>query len=273
VINMATKNVSTKKKKKLWYGLYAPESLNNAFLGETTVYSPDEMIGKAISLNLSMFTGDMKKQNIIATFRVKEVKDNKGLTELLGFAMSPAHIKRLVRRKRDKIDDSFLAKSLDGKTLRIKTVAMTGSKTHESATSAIRLSFRAKIKKILKETNFSDFVNSLINGKYQKEWKSSLSKIYPVKFLEVRFIAIEEPKRALKDVEEIDFTDRVVSDEDDFSDDDALEKVEEDVDVEDVGDSSKKPKKSKAKKTEVVEELDDVDDVNVVEDIDDEDKE
>ncbi|MCC7574373.1 hypothetical protein KO361_02180 [Candidatus Woesearchaeota archaeon] len=226
---MASKNVSVKKKKKAWYGLYAPESMNNVFLGETQVYNPNDVVGKTLSLNLAMITNDMKKQNVIASFRVKEVKDNKGLTELIGYALSIAYIKRLVRRKRDKIDDSFLAKSKDGKSLRIKTVVMTNSKTHESATSAIRLSLRAKIKKTLKEVDFVDFVNSLINLRYQKDWKNSLGKIYPLKFLEVRFVGLEDAKRSVKEEEDRDFTE-IVKDEEDI-DKDSSESVE-DVDEE-----------------------------------------
>jgi ribosomal protein S3AE len=211
---MASKNISTKRKKKAWHGIYAPESLNNAFLGETHVYTNDEMIGKTISMNLSMITKDMKKQNVIMSFRVKEVKDNKGITELTGYALSLAYIKRLVRRKRDKIDDSFIAKCKEGKSIRIKTVIMTNSKTYESANSAIRLSLRAKIKKSLKEMSFEEFINALVNVRLQKDWKSSLSKIYPLKFLEVRYVALEDSKRALKDIEETDFTEKITSDED-----------------------------------------------------------
>jgi len=226
---MAVKNINVKKKKKSWYGLYAPESLNNAFLGETTVYNPSEMIGKTVNMHLSMITNDMKKQNIIVSFIVKEVKDNKGLTDVTGYNLSNAYIKRLVRRKRDKIDDSFLAKSKDDKVLRIKTVVMTNSQTHESATSAIRLSLRAKIKKALKEQNFVDFINSLMNSRLQKDWKSSLNKIYPLKFLEVRHVSLEESKTSIN--EEIDLTEIKSEDEETTE----LEDTEiENVEVEDI---------------------------------------
>ncbi|MFW6272719.1 MAG: hypothetical protein ACOC2U_02935 [bacterium] len=215
---MASKNISTKRKKKIWYGLYAPEALNSAFLGETFVYSPEDMIGKTISLNLSMVLNDMKKQNIITSFRVKETKENKGLTELVGYSLSLAYIKRLVRRRRDKIDDSFLVKAKDGKVLRIKTVVMTNSRTYASANSAIRLSLRAKIKKTLKEMTFEEFVNGLINIRLQKDWKSSLNKIYPVKFLEVRYAGLEVLKKTLKEEHEQDLTE-LKSDEDEDEDD------------------------------------------------------
>lgn len=243
---MASKNVVVKKKKKNWYTLYAPESLNNAFLGETTVYAPEAMIGKTVSMNLAMITGDMKKQNVITTFRVTEVKEGKGLTELVGYSLSLAYIKRLVRRKRDKIDDSFLAKTKDSKIVRVKTVAMTNSKTYDSASSAIRLSLRAKIKKALKEATFEEFVNSLVNIRLQKEWKNSLGKIYPLKFLEVRYVSLEDVKKNIKDEEEKDYTETIKSDEDEFVDEEA-----------DAKESKKKKKpKSEEKEAEVIEEAD-----------------
>lgn len=218
VINMASKNISTKRRKKAWYGLYAPESLNNAFLGETHVYGPQDMIGKTIKQNLSMVIGDMKKQNIITSFQVKEVKDNKGLTELTGYSLGAAYLKRLVRRRRDKVEDSFVTKTKDGKTVRIKTLAMTNFRTYASANSAIRLSLRAKIKKALKEMSFEEFVNNLIKIKLQKEWKTSLNKIYPIKFLEVRHASLVELKKDIKETEEQDLTELVKEEDLDYED-------------------------------------------------------
>jgi small subunit ribosomal protein S3Ae len=265
---MATKNVTAKKKKKAWYGLYAPESLNGVFLGETQVYAPDEMIGKSLSMNLAMITGDMKKQNVIASFIVNEVKDNKGMAKLIGYSLSAAYIKRLVRRKRDKIDDSFLAKSKDGTILRIKTVVMTNSKTHESATSAIRLSLRAKIKKALTEVDFNEFVNSLINLRLQKDWKNSLGKIYPLKFLEVRHVSLETPKKSMKDEEYKDYTEKVKSDDDleDYEDKESADESDvKDVESEDVEDVESDDEKVESVKTKDVE----VEDIEVEDDVDD----
>ncbi len=262
---MASKNISTKRKKKIWYGLYAPAALNNAFLGETFVYSPNDMVGKTISLNLSMVLNDMKKQNIITSFRVKETKDDKGLTELVGYSLGLSFIKRLVRRRRDKVDDSFLAKSKDDKVLRVKTVVMTNARTYGSANTAIRLSLRAKIKKALKEMTFEEFVNSLINIRLQKDWKSSLNKIYPVKFLEVRHVGLEELKKKLEEEYEQDLTE-LKSDEDEdveelSGDEDASEEkideseetsVEESVEEEPVVEESKPKQEQTEEKSEDV---------------------
>ena len=209
IMMAAKKSVSTKRKKKAWYGLYAPSSLNNAFLGESIVYDPNDLVGKTLKMNLSMFTNDMKKQNIIASFRVNKVEDKKGLTELIGYSLGLAYLKRLVRRRRDKVDDSFLAKDKEGKFVRVKTVAMTNSKTYDSVSSAIRLSLRAKVRKSLKEMSFEEFVNALINVRLQREWKNSLGKIYPLKFLEVRHASLVVLKKNLKEEEDKDFTERV----------------------------------------------------------------
>lgn len=213
----AKKNITTtKRKKKVWYGLYAPSTLNNAFIGETHAYSPESIIGKTVSMNLAMIINDMKKQNINVSFKVKEVKDNKGVTELIGYSLILAHLKRLVRRKRDKIDDSFLATAKDGKIIRVKTVAMTNSKTYDSVSNAVRLSLRAKIKKALKEMTFDEFISSLINVRLQRDWKTSLNKIYPIKFLEVRHASIEVPKKKLKDEDYKDFTELVKDEDEDI---------------------------------------------------------
>jgi ribosomal protein S3AE len=108
---MATKNIVVKKKKKVLLSIYSPESMGNLSLGESFVYEKEELIGKTLSLNLATITNDMKKQNINVTFKVIGVADNKGKTELIDYVLVSSYIKRMIRRSREKIEDSFLART------------------------------------------------------------------------------------------------------------------------------------------------------------------
>ncbi|MGV8162342.1 MAG: hypothetical protein ACP5N2_03370 [Candidatus Nanoarchaeia archaeon] len=195
---MATKNIAIKKKKKIWLSVYSPEFLGNIFLGESHVYGKEDLVGKTLNLNLATITNDMKKQNINVSFRIIDVVDNKGQTKLTNYMLVPSYIKRLVRRKRDKIEDSFLAKTKDGRVVRVKPVAITNSDTYNSIISKVRLGMKALIKNALKEKTFEEFVTDLMSMKFQKEMKDKLNKIYPLKYVDVRQILLEE-KGKVKD--------------------------------------------------------------------------
>lgn len=189
---MATKNIAVKKKKKSWYTVLAPEFMGNAPLGESTVYEKEELIGKTLELNLATITNDMKKQNINVTFKVIGVHEGKGQTQLVNYILVSSYIKRLIRRKREKIEDSFLARTKDGKVVRVKPIAITNSDTYNSIITKIRLGMKAMIKNSLKEKTYEEFVNDLMSMKIQKEMKEKLNKIYPLKYVDVRQILLEE---------------------------------------------------------------------------------
>ncbi|MCF7867003.1 hypothetical protein K9L67_03250 [Candidatus Woesearchaeota archaeon] len=188
---MAKPTATLKRKKKVWYSIHAPKLLNNDFLGETYVYDKEQMQGKTLKLNLSTITGNIKKQNMDISFEVTTVVDNKAITKITGVTLTNSYIKRLVRRGRDKIDDSFSVKTKDNKIVRIKPFATTMNKTSQTVNSKIRLAARSLMAKYVKNKNFEEFFFDVMNFNLQKEMKEKLSKIYPIKSFEVRNTHLE----------------------------------------------------------------------------------
>ncbi len=258
---MAVKNVSTKKKsKKAWVSVYAPDIFNKAFLGESYVYGKEELIGKTLNLNLSTFTNDMKKQNMNVFFKISGVHEGKGQAEVIGLILSQAYIKRLVRRGKNKIEDSFLAKTNDQKTVRIKPIMITNAKAHQSVVSRLRLEAKAHIKRMLKNHTVESFIKELTDLKIQKEIRDKLQKIYPLKYFDVRQVVLEKDKVVVDELiaETEELSDETIdedlegleeseeSDELEESYEEDIEESEEDLDESDEEESI--PPKTKAKK-------------------------
>ena len=153
----------------------------NIFLGESFVYGKEDLMGKTLNLNLATVTNDMKKQNINVSFRVIGVEDGKGQTQLVNYLLSPSYIKRLIRRKRNKIEDSFLVKTRDGKVVRIKPIAITNNETYNSIVMRIRAGMKDMVRRAVKEKTYEEFIVDILALKFQKEMKDKLNKIYPLK--------------------------------------------------------------------------------------------
>ena len=128
---MAKKTVqkTIKVKKKKWYPILAPRTFNESVIGETPATDAESIVGKIVSANLMNLTGDMKKQNINMKFVVTEIKGDHAHTETSRYQMIPALIKQLVRRRRDRIDDSIICKTKDNKIINIKPIILTRSNT------------------------------------------------------------------------------------------------------------------------------------------------
>ncbi len=184
-----------KQKKKKWCPIVAPELFGSRIIGESFVDDASFLMGKAITANMMQLVGDMKKQHINLMFKVTDVKEGKGYTTLVKYELSPSSLKRLAKREKDKLSDSFVVKTSDGKLVRIKPVMVTNSKTNGSALASLIKNCRAVCKEIVNRTNFEQIVVDLVEYRFQKQVREALHQTYPLRNLEIRSFAIESKKK------------------------------------------------------------------------------
>ncbi len=192
---MAPKNkkiTQTKVKKKKWYAVIAPKLFNHAALGESYVADSELLNGKYLTANLSTITGNMRRQNVNMLFRVTKVVEGKAETEVIGYSLINAAMKRLVRRGRDKITDSFLAKTNDKKVLRVKPVIITHTHGTKSVQSAVRLESRRVIREFAFTKSVEEFFSDIAEAKLQKLVKESCAKIFPLRSIDIKSAKLEE---------------------------------------------------------------------------------
>jgi ribosomal protein S3AE len=180
------KMVKKEKKKKSWIKILAPSMFRNKVIGETI--KRDKLIGKTIKVSLSNLIGDMKKQNINLGFVITNVKDDKAETEIYKYFLSIGYLKRLVRKVRNKIDDSFIAETKDKIKIKIKPVMITRGRTSKARLTAIRKLSRELLTKFVKENSFEDFIREVGSFRIQIRLKQTLRKIYPLGLYEIRHI-------------------------------------------------------------------------------------
>jgi ribosomal protein S3AE len=187
------------KARKRWFDVLATKDFNESVIGETTAIAPTQLIGRVINANLMNLTGNIKKQNINVKFRITSVRDNKyGVTEIVGYELMPAMIKRMVRRGRDKIDDSFIVKTADAKYIRIKPVLITAANTSRQIVSMLRQSVKYFVVKASSEKNYSDIVYEILSGKLQMDLNVFLKKDYPLRVCDIRAFQKVEALKPVK---------------------------------------------------------------------------
>lgn len=184
---MAVKK-STRKQKKIWFNIVTPKELGNFTIGETTALDSQQLVGRNVRVNLMSMTNDPKKQNIQITFNIKSIRDKNAVTELTRYELQPGYVKRMVRKGRGKIEDSFITETKDKVKIRIKPILITRTKTQRSKQTLVRNIAREFIKEKLKTQNFSDLINDAISTKMQRELREKLTKIYPLALCEFKAI-------------------------------------------------------------------------------------
>jgi len=198
---MAKKQATIKKvKKKKWYPVISPKYLGSRVLGESLLGDSLEMKGRHITMNLMNIIGDPKKQTINLSFKIKDVREGQGQTETVKYELMPSAVKRLVRRGRSKVDDSFKIKTKEGRII-VKTLIITNHIVYKSIQNKLRMTVRGLMKKFLSEQRFENSVEELLKNGIYKNYKSQLSKITPIRTFNVRVLKLIKDEDAVLEEE------------------------------------------------------------------------
>lgn len=185
-----------KKKKKRWVSITAPKEFNNVIVGESLCTDPKLLIGRRINTSLMDLGGHVRRQNVAITLKATGVEGEQVVTEFEGYRVSPAHVKRIVRKSKDKLDDSFVYNTKDGIKVKIKLLILTRNKVQNSVLSALRKKAREDLTDNIVKQNFSELVFSVISIKLQQDLRSNLNKVYPLVVCEIT--SLEKVKQNAK---------------------------------------------------------------------------
>ena len=136
--------------------------------------------------------GDVESSRLSVT----EVKEGKGFTTPMRFALAPAFIKRLAKREKDKLSDSFVVKTLDGKLVRVKPVMITNTLSNGGVTASLIKTCRAICKEFINKTKFETVIADLVSYNFQKSVKENLHLVCPLRTFEIRTLEIETKKKS-----------------------------------------------------------------------------
>ena len=185
-IENATKKTDIKLKKKRWLILIAPKDFNEVEIGETLCERPEQVVGRTILMSLSSLLNDPKKQHVQVRLRVASTHDDKAFTEIIGYELSGAYVKKAIRRIGGKVEDSFVAVTKDNTSFRVKPLLMTRHKIYKSTLNDIRLKAREHIIADFKAMDTPTALAAVFHNKLQKDLRESIKKIYPVSLSEIR---------------------------------------------------------------------------------------
>jgi small subunit ribosomal protein S3Ae len=227
-----------KVKKKKWYLIVTPKDMGETVIGETFLDEPELAMGRTVKVNLMQLTGDIKSQNIELRFEISEATESKLSTRIIGYYYAPSSIRRFVRRRMTRIDDSLVIMTEDGKKVRIKPFLLTRNKVTRIVEYTLRATQRKELFNFVRKTPYDALFLAIIKYQIQKEIREKLNKIYPIKSFEIRIL--EETKglaKALESVNEV-----------------PLVQIEHDASEEDDEPKPKKQKKKEVSEEELIEE-------------------
>ena len=192
---VVVKSKAKKIKRKYPVEIRAPEYLNSVKLSSSNVTDLNLLVGMSSKVNMMYVTGNVKNQNIRLTFIVTEVSSGLAKTQVKTYEQIAYYLGRFVKKGSDLVDDSFVCKTKDKLSVRVKPFLVTKLNTSTLTKSLLRAKTRELVSKEAKESSYDEFMSSVIQGKIQVALRNDLKKIFPLKALEFRKVSLENSGR------------------------------------------------------------------------------
>lgn len=205
-----TRKVKDRWKAKNWYTILAPSLFNNVPVAETLSEAPENLIGRVTEVSLQDITNDFRKSHIKLLFSVDKIEQNTAHTQLKGHLLTSDYLRRMIRRRKSRVDGVFNVETRDGALLRVKPFAIAEKRIQSSQKKLIRNVMKDVITKEGKSKTLNSFIKDCIDGKTGSEIYKHCKIYYPVKRIEINkteimrlpTVIIEDEKPAEKPQEE-----------------------------------------------------------------------
>jgi len=194
------RKLKDKWKSKNWYNIQAPPSFDNVTIADTLTDAPDNLINRVTEVSLQDLTNDFRKSHLKLFFKINKIEDTVAHTQFTGHTLTSDYLRRLVRRRRSKIDGVYDVNTRDGAILRVKPFATTDKRVQNSQKKLVRDVMKKTFTKQGESSTLSELVKSIIDGKIGRDIYQNCKKLYPVKRVEIyRTEVLQQPTVMIPD--------------------------------------------------------------------------
>ncbi len=190
---MADKRKSSTKdkwKEKSWYTIDAPSYFGEKEIGLSPSSDQKYLVNRTIAVPVSDFTGNFKKSSSMVIFKVSDVIGKKCSTVFTGYEVSEDTIRRMVRRRKERIDIITNIKTKDLYKVAVKLVLVADAKLTETKRIEIRNTIINYITEKISNMELGEFALYIIGDDVYNELVNSLKNVYPIRKIEIRKIEV-----------------------------------------------------------------------------------
>lgn len=181
----AARKVKDKWRAKNWYQIHAPKIFDEVIVAETLAEKPEMLQNRITEVSMQNITNDFRKSHIKLFFRVDHVQDSDAHTVYDGHTLTSDYLRRMIRRRKSRVDGVYDINTRDGATLRVKPFAITEKRIQTSQKKLIRQTMKDTILKEGKNKTLNEFLRDMLDGKIGSEIYKNCKTLYPVKRVEI----------------------------------------------------------------------------------------
>ncbi|MCX8179645.1 MAG: hypothetical protein N3E38_02860 [Candidatus Aenigmarchaeota archaeon] len=183
--------MARKIKGKDWYNILAPKIFEEKVLGETPADDVKKVINRTLEVPLVLLTNDMGKYYVKAKMKIVKVENQNAYTELFGLECMRDYMARMIRHRVTRIDTVQKLETKDGKKIVIKSIIVTNKRVTAGVESKIKKFVEEFIAKTVSENTLDEIVTKILKDVIKQKILKDGSKIYPLKFFEIRKLEVK----------------------------------------------------------------------------------
>jgi len=196
----AARKVKDRWKAKTWFNVLAPASFDNVTIAQTLSNDPDLLIDRITEVSIQDLTNDFRKSHILLYFKINKVEDTNAHTHFVGHSLTSDYLRRMIRRRRSKIEGVYDVTTRDGAKVRVKPFATTDKRIQNSQKRVVRESMKKTIETSASSSTLSEFIGSIIDGNTGRDIYKNCKNLYPVKRVEIyKTEVVSQPTIEIKD--------------------------------------------------------------------------
>jgi len=196
----AARKIKDRWKSKNWYSVLAPAAFDSVTVADTLADNPDSLINRVTSVSLQDLTNDFRKSHIKLFFKINKVEENNAHTIYAGHTLTSDYTRRMIRRRRSKVDGVYDVTTRDGAILRVKPFATTDKRIQNSQRRVIRETMKKTVTDAAKSVTLIEYVKYIIEGKVGSDIYKNCKKLYPVKRVDIyKTEVIQDPTIMIED--------------------------------------------------------------------------
>jgi len=251
----AARKVKDKWKAKNWYQILAPTLFDSIPVSETLAEKQNNLMGRVTEVSLQDITNDFRKSHVKLFFKIYKVEEGNAFTQFKGHTLTSDYLRRMIRRRKSRVDGVYDVETRDGAFLRVKPFAITDNRIQNSQKKLIRNIMKDTITKEGKSKTLNEFLRDTLDEKIGGEIFKSCKKLYPIKRIEIYKTEIKrqptktiEEKKPKKKEENEEEKAKEVKEEKTASKDKISKKESKEKEVKEESKEKKKVKKTPSKK-------------------------
>ena len=196
----AARKIKDRWRAKNWYNIVTPPSFDNITIADTLTDNPDNLINRVTEVSLQELTNDFRKSHITLHFKINKITESNAQTQFVGHSLTSDYLRRMIRRRRSKIEGVYDVNTRDGAIVRIKPFATTDKRIQNSQRRVVREAMRNTIFDIGNKSTLSEFIKYILDGKIGSDIYKNCRKLYPVKRVEIfKTEVISQPTIVIED--------------------------------------------------------------------------